>query len=410
MPINFNGKFFRRFIGVSILLALGIVVGPALFKVQSSNAIVNAHVVYVNSPLEGVVTKIFTPVGAAVVRGEPLMVVSNPRIEERLLEELKANRQTVVERINGLRKQQASLTAMQSDLQLRAGMHNNHEKIRIDHQIAEAQAQVLAQQGTVSELKLTLEKNRKLLAQNFISEVEFDRSRFALDVGQGQLQALEAKIRMLESEQEALAAGIYLGEGRNDVPYTQQKLEDISVQLINIEADLSAASARLLALQGQIEAEQANLDKLREATLVAPVSGLLWRQYFPVGSDITSGGRLATLVDCADLFVEAAVPDKDLADLSEGSKVNYRLVGSHQWAVGEVFKIVGSGNKVRDETLAAQLETDPRDGRIFIRIARDTLPSMQANQCYVGRGAEVTFDRTWNPKVLLTRFTGLMHE
>lgn len=407
MQINFNGKLFRRFIGIIILLALVIVVGPALFKVQSTNAIVNGHVVYVNSPLEGVLTDIFKPIGSAVERGESLMTVNNPRVGERLLEELKAQRQTLIERINGLSRQQISLQAMQSDLQLRVDLHNSHETTRLDHQIAEASAQALAQQGTVNELKLTLEKNQKLLAQNFISEVEFDRSRFALEVGERQLQAIEAKVRMLKSEQDALAAGVYLGEGRNDVPYTQQKLEDISVQLINIDADISEANARLAALDGQIGAEQANLQKLREAILVAPVSGMVWRQYFPLGSDVILASRLSALVDCSDLFVEAAVPDKDLADLSEGSKVNYRLVGSHEWATGDVFKIVGSGNRVRDETLAAQLDTDVRDGRIFIRIAQDSLPDMQANQCYVGRGAEVTFDRTWNPKVLLTRFTGL---
>ncbi|UOD50277.1 HlyD family secretion protein [Orrella daihaiensis] len=407
MQINFNGKFFRRLIGIIILLALVIVVGPALFKVQSANAIVNAHVVYVNSPLEGVVTEVFKSVGSTVERGDSLIVVNNPRISERLLEELKALRQTVMERINGLTRQQTSLQSMQSDLQVRIELHNSHETTRLEHQIAEARAQALAQQGTVNELKLTLEKNRKLLAQKFISELEFDRSRFGLEVGEAQLQAIEAKIRTLESEQTALAAGVYLGQGRNDVPYTQQKFEDITVQLINIQAEISEANARLMALEDQIAAERSNLQKLREATLAAPVSGMLWRLYFPVGSDVVLGSRLSALVDCNDLFVEAAVPDSNLAGLSEGSKVNYRLVGSSEWAVAEVFKIVGSGNKVRDETLAAELDTDSRDGRVFVRIAKDTLPDIQANQCYVGRAAEVTFDRTFNPKVLLTRLTGL---
>lgn len=407
MQINFNGKFFRRFIGIVILLALVVVVGPALFKVQSNNAIVNARVVYVNSPLEGVITEVFKPSGAMVARGDPLMSLSNPRVGEQLLQELQGQRQTLLERANGLMTQRNSLQSMQADLQVRIKLHNSHESIRLDHQIAQAQADALAQQGTVSELALTLEKNRQLLAENFISEVEFDRSRFALEVGQSQLQAIEARIRALESEQQALSAGIYLGEGRNDVPYTQQKFEDIAVQVINLEAEINEASARLSSLDGQIDAEKANLQTLRKATLIAPVGGLVWRQYFPVGSDVVLASRLAAVVDCGDLFVEAAVPDKDLAELAEGSVINYRLLGSADWLAGEIFKIVGSGNRTLDETLAAQLQTDARDGRIFIRVAPDALPNLNANQCYVGRGAEVTFDRTWNPRVLLTRFSGL---
>lgn len=407
MQINFNGKFFRRLIGVVILSALVIVVGPALFKVQSANAIFNARVVYLNSPLEGVVSEVFKPAGSMVSMGEPLIGINNPRVGDQLLEELKGQKQTLSERLAGLLRQQASLVAMQADLRARVNLHTSHESARLDHQIAEAQAQALAQQGTVNELSLTLDKNRRLLAEKFISQVEFDRSRFALAVGESQLLAINARIRALESEKAALASGVYLGQGRNDVPYTQQKLEDISVQLIGLEADSDESRARLAALQSQIDAEQTNLQMLRQATLAAPFNGLLWRQYFPVGADVVLGTRLAALVDCSDLFVEAAVPDKDLAVLAEGGLVTYRLLGSDQWLEGPIFKIIGSGNRVRDETLAAQLETEARDGRIFIRVARDALPDLNANQCYIGRGAEITFDRIWNPRVLLTRFSGL---
>lgn len=407
MHINFNGKFFRRLIGIVILLALVIVVGPALLKVQTSDAIVNARVVYVNSPLEGVVTDVFKPTGSMVARTDPIISINNPRIGEQLLQDLTVEQKTLLERVAGLSRQKSRLQTMQADLKTRLDLHNSHESTRLDHQIAEARAQALAQQGTVNELELTLTKNRQLLAENFISAVEFDRSRFALEVGQSQLQAIEAKIKTLESEQTALAAGVYLGEGRNDVPYTQQKFEDLELQIINIESQIEEAQARLAALQVQIDAEQSNLQQLRAATLAAPVTGLLWRQYFSVGSDVVVADRLAAVVDCSDLFVEAAVADKDLADLAEGSVVNYRLLGSPTWLAGEVFKIVGSGNRVRDETLAAQLQAQDGDGRIFVKINQADFSGINANQCYVGRAVEVTFDRAWNPSVLLTRFSGL---
>ena len=407
MQINFNGKFFRRFIGIIILAALVIVVGPALLKVQTSDAIVNARMVYVNSPLEGVVTEVFKPSGSMVNRAEPIISLNNPRVGEQLLQSLTVQQKTLLERVTGLSRQRDRLQSMQAELKTRLDLHNSHETTRLDHQIAEARAQALAQQGTVSELALIQAKNRKLLAENFISEVEFDRSRFALEVAQGQLQAVEAKIKTLESEQAALAAGVYLGEGRNDVPYTQQKLEDIELQVITIESEIEEAQAGLVALQVQIDAEQTNLQQLRDATLVAPVTGLVWRQYFSVGSDVVTGSRLAAVVDCSELFVEAAVADKDLANLAEGTTVNYRLLGSPSWLSGDVFKIMGSGNRVRDETLAAELQTQAGDGRIFIKTNDADFSDINANQCYVGRAVEITFDRDWNPRVLLTRFSGL---
>jgi len=258
----------------------------------------------------------------------------------------------------------------------------------------------------VKELTLNVEKNRKLLAQNFVSSIEFDRSRFALEVGEYDLQALTANVRTLEAEQQALLAGIYLGEGRNDVPYTQQKLEEIELQIINIESQIHEAQAGIDALQGQIEAEQKNLKKLGTAVLTAPVSGFVWRQYFSLGSNVAEASRLASLVDCSELIIEATVPDKYLADLSQGSGVDYRLLGNHEWLRAEVFRVVGSGNRALDDTLAAQLEAPEDNGRIFIRVNRNDFKGLHANQCYVGRRVEVTFSRQWNPLLLFTRLSG----
>jgi len=136
------------------------------------------------------------------------------------------------------------------------------------------------------------------------------------------------------------------------------------------------------------------------------VSGFVWRQYFSLGSNVAEAARLASLVDCSELIVEADVPDEYLADLSEGSSVDYRLLGSPEWLKAEVFKVVGSGNRVPDDTLAAQVEAQEGNGRIFVRVNRDDFKDLRANQCYVGRRVEVTFGRQWNPWVWVTRLSG----
>lgn len=407
MSLNFNGKLFRRLLGFLILLAIIFVVGPALMNLQSGNAVLNARTIAVSSPIEGVITDIYRPVGSAIQQGQPLLRLSNPRINEGVLNELIVEQQTLVQRFEGLQRQADQLEALKKTLSDRRDTHMQHDSTRLEYQIAEAKAQALAQRNQTEELGLILERNRKLVKENFISIVEYDRSRYAHKVAQQQFEALEARIRSLETELAAIKEGVYLGEGRNDVPYTQQKIEEINIQVIDLLTRRTETRIRIESIDKQIEAEKSLLQKFREATIQSVVSGLVWRQYFSVGSEVAGNTKLAELINCDQLFVEAVIPDSALASLQVGSKVRYRLLGSADWLEGEVFQLMGSGDKSVDMTLAAKQETSKNEGRIFVRVSHDSLPNLYENQCYVGRRVDVTLKRQWNPKVALTRLTNL---
>lgn len=409
MLLNFNGKTFRRSIGVVMLAGLVIVVGPALLRVQSAKAIVNARAVAINSPIEGVVSTVYVPAGEFATTGESILKLDNPRISEALLQELGVEQRSLAERVESLERQKARLQALLDELKARVSTHTSYETVRVNHQIAEAKAEAMAQKGAIDDLALTLEKNRKLLAENFISVVEFDRSKFALETARQKLLAIEARIHALEAGLNALGSGVYIGEGRNDVPYTQQKLEEITIQIIDLDARMSEARSRLSAIEQQADAEKERLAKLRQAEPIAPVTGLVWRQYYSVGSEVLIGTKLAEMVDCNDLYIEASLPASSLARLSRGDKVNYRLLGSDQWHVAEVMTLSGGASQVVNESSAARLAIEPGDGRVMIKFDSKDLKEMTANQCYVGRQVEVTLDRQWNPRVLLTRFSDLWH-
>ncbi len=407
MSLNFNGKIFRRLLGLLILLAIIFVVGPALFNLQSGNAVINARTIAITAPIGGVVTDVYQPVGSPIKQGQPLLRINNPRINEGTLNELIVEQQTLVQRFDGLLRQADQLEALKKTLSERRDAHTQHDSTRLEHQIAEAKAQSLAQRNQMEELGLVLERNRKLVKENFISVVEFDRSRYAYKVAQQQLEALEARIRSLQTELAAIKEGVYLGEGRNDVPYTQQKIEEINIQIIDLLTRRTETRIRIESIEKQIEAEKALLQKFRETTMISLVTGLVWRQYFSAGSEVAANTKLAELINCDLLFVEAVVTDSALTNLHVGSKVRYRLLGSSDWLEGDVFQIMGSGDKSVDLTLATNHEASKNEGRIFVRINHNALPNMNENQCYVGRRVDVTLKRQWNPSVALTRLTNL---
>jgi multidrug resistance efflux pump len=407
MQLNLNSRFFRRLVGVVILLAVVIIVVPALFKVQTGNAIINARTVLINSPIDGVVAEVYQPVGTAIPIGQPLLSIRNPRLNEGFFNELLVEQRSLLERLAGMQRQKKQLQALQANLQARRDAHAFHEAKRIEHQIAESEAQALSQQGSIDELTLAAQRSEKLVKERFISAVEFERSQYALESAKQQLSAINARVRALQTEAQALGQGVYLGEGRNDVPYTQQRLDDLAIQMIELETRIAETDGREQDIRTQMASEAGRLSMNREVTIPSPVQGLVWRKYVAQGSDVVVGTRLVEMVNCDRLFLEVAIADSELTNLSVGSMVSYRLLGSHQWRDGEVFQVSGSGDRNIDSTLAARLETDAKQGRILVHMSSNALPDPMNNHCYVGRRAEVTVDRSWNMGVALTRLTNL---
>lgn len=403
--MNFNSRGFRRFLGFSILIGLLAVIVPAILKLQSNNAIINARVVPLIAPIEGMVIDPILRTGQAVERGQEVLTVVNLRASKSVVSSLEVEYRTLFERSDRLEKQLAKIMALRDDLTSRLATHSRHDLKRIDFEIAEAAAQSLAQQGVVDELSLTLGKNKRLLAENFISDIEFERSVFALDVGLADLEALQARLQLLKSQREASLEGVYLGEGRNDVPYTQQKLDLIYLQIAELEGLRQETLGRLNAAQMQIELEKEMLSNATSVKLRSPVYGVVRRQVYAPGNDVVIGAELTELIDCESLFIEVAVSDNALQNLSVGSKVLFRLVGSAEWEDGKISRTLGSGNKSLNQTLAVSLEVDPDNGRLFIQIDPSLLPNVQDNYCYVGRRVEVSLDRPWNFEVLRSRFT-----
>jgi len=405
--MNFNSKLFRRTLGIFILVGLLIVIVPATLKLQSNDAIVNAKVIPIHAPIEGVIADSMMIAGQSVLKGQAVLSIRNPRVSESLVRTLKVEYRTLDDRSQGLEEQLAQLTMLQEDLIKRRQAHASHDLKRIDLQIAEAAAQVLAQSSVVDELRLTRKKNESLLAENFISSIEFERSNYGLEVGLADLQAMQARLELLHSERQASSEGVYLGEGRNDVPYTQQKLDEINTRLIELSGLQRETLGRLGAVQTQLEFELKSLLRLSEASLLSPVDGVVWRQIYSPGSEVIIGTKVAELIDCNRLFVEVGVKDRVLHQFRVGTDVQFRLVGSAKWLQGKVTQAVGGGYQNVDQTLAAHLAVNKDQGRLLIEIAANALEQVQENLCYIGRRVEVSLDRPWNFNVLWSRFSNL---
>jgi multidrug resistance efflux pump len=401
-------KNSKRAIGLGIALIAAVVLLPAMASFQSINAIVNTHYVVVKSPIEGALNGFSKMPGQPIEQGEELVRISNTRFKESAVNEMAVEQKTLAERSLGLQRHLKNLQQLQKDLQNRVSVHRTHEFLRLEEQLAQAKSEKKAQESLIREQQLIAQRNALLLKENFISSAQSEAAQYALEVTQSRLDIFQARIRLLETEKQAVQSFVYLGEGRNDVPYTQQRLDDVRLQITEVAARLRENEQRSADIQWQISKERDNMAVSREVLLQSPSKGVLWRKFGSNGTEVVIGTDLAHVITCEHLFLDVAVPESSLESFQIGKPVQYRLIGTNQWLTGHIQAVTGSGNNLQDVTLVAQLQREKKDARIFVKIDSSDLNKPQENLCYAGRKVDVKVPREWRPSVWLSRVSSFL--
>ena len=408
MDVLIKLKPIKRLIGLAVLLIAIVVIVPAMANFQSVNAIINTRYVAIKSPIDGSLEGFSKMPGQAVDDGEELLRINNTRLRESAINEMEVEQKTLAERGLGLQQHLKNLRELQKELQNRVLVHRSHDLLRLEEQLSQAHLEKKTQESLIREQLVLTQRNKLLMKDNFISPAQLEAAQYALEVAQSRLEIFQARIKLLETEKQAVQNFVYLGEGRNDVPYTQQRLDDIRLQITDVTARQRENAQRSSDVQLQIHKEREKMALSQRASIRSPSAGVLWRKYGNNGTDVVTGAELAHVIHCENLFLDVAVPESSLESFEIGKTVQYRLMGSTKWLTGSIDAATGNGNNLQDVTLAAQLNREKKDARIFVKIQASDLDKPAQNLCYVGRQVDVKVQRQWRPTVWLSRLSSFL--
>jgi multidrug resistance efflux pump len=293
------------------------------------------------------------------------------------------------------RKQLTEIAAMDDALAKRAEAYRAGMIKRLGSEIEEAYAEKVGCLAEVRQRRDVGTRMEALVKSGTASQIRSAEALASQEATSTRCQMADARLNRLQVELSSAQAGVFLRDGANDAPYSQQQRDRLLLRRQELQTQLLQESSRSAQFAAEISEERNRIARVSHYDLSLPAGHLIWSVAASAGSAVTEGQTVLDLADCVHRFVAVELPERDFEQIKAGDSAAVRLIGSSDWTEGHVRQVRGSAARADDRLLAAQVPS-PNPGNITVEVAlsQNESPSGRNSFCNIGRLAEVRFQRT----------------
>jgi multidrug resistance efflux pump len=388
-----NARIVRLGVGLLLLLVGVVAILPSLTGYSSVEGTVNARFIVVFAPIEGAVTKSAPRPGTPLIEGAELLRIKNDRVNRTAEAQIDADLHAAQERLTATKEQQATLTRLQDDLRKRLREHQEANIENLNSEVAIRQQRIPGATAHQRAARSDLTRQQTLGETGLVSKKTVENALDSSVTAVGDEAIARTTLNQLDEQLAALRRGIFVGQDRNDVPYSQQRIDEITIQLATLLYQQEDQQTLGYRLEKQLGLEHARNETLQSAIVRMPFTGVLWRNNVVEGSNVIGGTELLRVLDCRELFVDILLSAVDFDRIYPGREADVRLLGGSEVLKGVVMSVRGSAAIVDQVTVAA---TPPKpegeNAQIRIALPPSRLQTDYANFCQVGRSVQVRFE------------------
>ncbi len=180
----------------------------------------------------------------------------------------------------------------------------------------------------------------------------------------------QAKAQLLLSEQELERAKALVERGHTSVETYDTRVSNRDVA----KANLAAAEATLVARQRSVEAVQAGVSEIQtqidDCILTSPTTGRVLYRLAEAGEVLGSGGKVATLLNLSDVYMEIFLPADQAARVAIGAEARIKL-DILDVAIPATVSFVSPQSQFTPKQVETEEERAKLMFRIKVRVPRD---------------------------------------
>lgn len=392
MALRFSkGQIVRLTVALAIVVIAIWQLVPLTVSDIRPNGVVNAKLVTIQAPISGQLVRAIPDVGEPVSAGSIVTRITDDTEPQALLAQLDGEYQLLRSRKTALVEKLSTLNGLRRELGERVREMVTGSMESLHYKMLEAAARQKGWMSVVKERDLSLARQKTLLADGHVAKARVEEAESLLEQAQQEVERARADEERYRKESGALEKGVFVGDGQNDVPYSQQRLDEVVLAIADLNVQLTETNGRMASLEKQLRDESARAGR-RESMLVrSPIDGLIWRRMATELATVTKNNDLAKILDCSDIRIEVPV-DESLSDRMEiGAVVSVRLQGSPETFEGIISGVIGTravSPELEYAALPPLLKKD--EVLLVVNIPDSGFEDRPETFCNVGRRAEVS--------------------
>ena len=379
-------------IGLLIVAVFGWIPLRTIWQTSSVEAVVNARLVTLRSPIDGHITtksSLPSPLNT-ITEGDTILRVVNSRGERSRLDELRRQLSRLEAERPSLSAKLTTAKAAQENFARQASQFREGRILQLEARIAEIQSSIEAAAAQREEAMAAVERATSLAKSGTVSTVELAHRTRDRSVAQQTETGARRRLDAAKVELMALQQGTYLGDSYNDRPSSVQREDEMRQRVADLTADLTHSDAEVNWFNKEIASEQLHYINRSEADIKAPVSGRIWETMTSPGEDVTAGQPLLKELDCSGAVVTANVTERVYNHLQLGEPTSFKPNDGGSAINGTVVNLTGASGAPANLAINPDvLNKEPY--RVTVSLPQAT---GIAKDCNVGRTGRVVFGRS----------------
>ncbi|HUS55810.1 MAG TPA: HlyD family efflux transporter periplasmic adaptor subunit, partial [Thermohalobaculum sp.] len=326
--------------------------------------------------------------------GTPLVTVEIDERNHRYLAELEARRALLDESLASIDSEVAKLSSLAEVMTARIRNYRSRMLERLAAETREAEAALASAQASRDNAEATFKRAEALVSRGHATAMRVEADAATRAEAVAEVSRLKARLDRVGIETAAVEAGVFVQEGWNDVPYSQQRIDGIDLSLADLATERRRIAGEHAAIDGQINTEMQLIAERETFIPMAPSAGVIWKQSGAAGETVVPGDVLVQMVDCDARFLEVTLAERHFGSIVPGDLAWVRLKGGTAAVAAPVTGVLGAGAKFDHPRLAASVsEAKPDQLRVLISLRGAGIDGEPGAFCNVGRTAEVRFER-----------------
>ncbi len=395
--------------GLFVLVAAAVILSPHAFNFVSRSAVVNAPIISIKSPFEGLLISKPRRPGEPVSPGEPIVEITASMTPTAEVARLKAHVRALHEERLAILAEISALETLDADLETRA-----RQVTALAGDVLQLRRDGLRSQRSASEeLARFLESEAARVAQlaksGTVTSAHLEEALSQARAAREETGALDAQLSQVTRELLAIEQGMLPAFGSEDGSYARQRRDEVAIRLADLRTRAAVLAAQGQSTRDEIAALQSEIARLERFAPHFDDGAVVWTASPAAGSAVATGDEILQVLDCSRRFLEVTIPETAYSRISLGDRAWVRLSGADRIFWAEVESLRGAGSQPETGRVAAR-PVEAEAGSLSVMLLLEPLDVMASDSasryCEVGRTAEVRFDRGWDSP-LKKRIDGL---